>query len=116
MCLIEIAIYLSVRFPILTSFGKLFTVFSLKQGEMIRMRTKTSTKSMSESSDSGSIGSEQVEWELRPGGMLVQKRDPDSDGDRAASIIKLRVKYGSSLHEIHISPQAAFGKNPLFPH
>ncbi|XXG76060.1 hypothetical protein AAC387_Pa08g0491 [Persea americana] len=76
---------------------------------MIRMRAKTSTKSMSESSDSGSIGSEQVEWELRPGGMLVQKRDPDSDGDRAASIVKLRVKYGSSLHEIHISPQATFG-------
>lgn len=82
------------------------SVFRLREGEMMRMRSRTSSTSMNGSSENGSIGSDPVDWELRPGGMLVQKRDPGSD---RASVIKVRVKYGSSLHEIHIISQATFG-------
>ena len=51
------------------------------------------------------------DWELRPGGMLVQKRNPDSDRTCApAPTIRVRVKYGSIYHEISISSQATFGE------
>ncbi|KAK1586969.1 hypothetical protein Q3G72_008150 [Acer saccharum] len=52
------------------------------------------------------------ELEIRPGGMLVQKRNPDSDNQISASIptIKVRVKYNSIYHEICISSQASFGE------
>lgn len=50
------------------------------------------------------------EWELRPGGMLVQKR-LDSDQDSAPPrLIRVRVKYGSTYHELTINPQASFGE------
>ncbi|GKV05018.1 hypothetical protein SLEP1_g17076 [Rubroshorea leprosula] len=51
------------------------------------------------------------EWELRPGGMLVQKRNPDSEWTAAPPpTIRVRVKYGSIYHEISISSQATFGE------
>ncbi|CAH8373287.1 unnamed protein product [Eruca vesicaria subsp. sativa] len=52
------------------------------------------------------------EWEMRPGGMLVQKRNPDSDlvGAPPPPMIRVRIKYGSVYHEISISPQASFGE------
>ncbi|KAK1441485.1 hypothetical protein QVD17_07414 [Tagetes erecta] len=51
------------------------------------------------------------EWEVRPGGMLVQKRDPDSDTNRVPPpTIRVRVKYGSVYHEISINSQATFGE------
>ncbi|XP_010933886.1 BAG family molecular chaperone regulator 2 [Elaeis guineensis] len=50
-------------------------------------------------------------WEVRPGGMLVQKRDPDSTAAAApASTIRLRVKYGAAYHEIYLSSQSTFGE------
>ncbi|XP_004515796.1 BAG family molecular chaperone regulator 1-like isoform X2 [Cicer arietinum] len=48
------------------------------------------------------------EWELRPGGMLVQKRN--SDVNNKTSTIKVKVKYGSSYYQIHISSHASFGE------
>lgn len=52
-----------------------------------------------------------AEWELRPGGMLVQKRNADSDRSSAPPpTIRVRVKYGSIYHEINISSQATFGE------
>ncbi|XP_074582544.1 BAG family molecular chaperone regulator 2-like isoform X2 [Curcuma longa] len=52
------------------------------------------------------------DWEVRPCGMLVQKRDPDSDSGSAAPVptFRLKVKYGDSYHEIYISSQATFGE------
>lgn len=53
-------------------------------------------------------------WEMRPGGMLVQKRT-DSDQNRPPPpTIRVRVKYGTIYHEINISSQATFGKFFLF--
>ncbi|CAI9093940.1 OLC1v1029554C1 [Oldenlandia corymbosa var. corymbosa] len=50
-------------------------------------------------------------WEVRPGGMLVQKRTIDSNqNSNVVPIIKVRVKYGSSYHEVNISSSASFGE------
>ncbi|XP_008803274.1 BAG family molecular chaperone regulator 1-like isoform X2 [Phoenix dactylifera] len=49
------------------------------------------------------------EWEVRPSGMLVQKRDPDS-APSLAPTIRVRVKYGAAYHEIYLSSQATFGE------
>ncbi|GLT26843.1 hypothetical protein SLA2020_018840 [Shorea laevis] len=50
---------------------------------------------------------EEIDWELRPGGMLVQKRDP---GDAASGpMIKIKVSYDSYHHDIAISAQSTFG-------
>ncbi|MCI83113.1 BAG family molecular chaperone regulator 1-like, partial [Trifolium medium] len=47
---------------------------------------------------------------MRPGGMLVQRRT-DDDSDRKPvqpPTIKVRVKYGSTYHEVNISSIATF--------
>lgn len=76
------------------------------------MRTKTATTPKNGKSEMSSDGaSNAVDWEVRPGGMLVQKRNPDSEGASVpAPTIKVRVKHGSSTHEVHISSQATFGE------
>lgn len=52
------------------------------------------------------------EWEIRPGGMLVQKRTTADSNHNSVPVsnIKVRVKYGSLCHEISISSQASFGE------
>ncbi|CAM0952537.1 unnamed protein product [Alopecurus aequalis] len=51
------------------------------------------------------------EWEVRPGGMLVQRRSPDSDGPAApVPTIRVKVKFNGVCHEIYISSQASFGE------
>jgi len=58
----------------------------------------------------GGGGGDNGEWEVRPGGMLVQKRT-DSDQNRVPPpTIRVRVKYGSSYHEVNISSQSTFGE------
>lgn len=54
-----------------------------------------------------------MEWEMRPGGMLVQRRTDDSDRSTVPPppTIRVRVKYGSIYHEVNISSQATFGNN-----
>ncbi|KAI3925765.1 hypothetical protein MKX01_003324 [Papaver californicum] len=78
---------------------------------MIKTKTKIiSEMSPKNSMDDISIAAES-EWELRPGGMLVQKRNPDSD--RAVvppPTIRVRVKHNSIYHEIYINSQASFGE------
>lgn len=78
---------------------------------MMRMKTKTTGMSpVNGGSATVPVGGG-GEWELRPGGMLVQKRNPDSDrGSVPAPTIRVRVKYGSFYHEINISSQATFGE------
>lgn len=76
------------------------------------MRTSNRAREMT-SMDGNSVpgaGGEN-EWEVRPGGMLVQKRDPDADTHRIPlPTIRVRVKYGSVYHEININSQATFGE------
>ncbi|KAI3453655.1 hypothetical protein Pfo_010318 [Paulownia fortunei] len=50
-------------------------------------------------------------WEVRPGGMLVQKRTSDSNQNfNPVPNIKVRVKYGSSYHEVVLRSEASFGE------
>ncbi|KAL9284273.1 BAG family molecular chaperone regulator 2 [Arabidopsis thaliana] len=56
----------------------------------------------------GTTTSGDGEMELRPGGMVVQKRT-----DHSSSVprgIRVRVKYGSVHHEISINSQSTFGE------
>jgi hypothetical protein len=52
------------------------------------------------------------EWEVRPGGMLVQRRSPDADAPAGAPVptIRVKVKFNGVYHEIYIKSQASFGK------
>nr|ACU29544.1 BCL-2-associated athanogene [Triticum aestivum] len=52
-------------------------------------------------------------WEVRPSGMLVQKRTPDSDpppGGAPVPTIRVKVKYASVYHEVYTNSQASFGE------
>ncbi|OIV89878.1 hypothetical protein TanjilG_14964 [Lupinus angustifolius] len=52
------------------------------------------------------------EWEMRPGGMLVQTRTTDSDRNSVPPppTIRVKVKFGSIYHEVNINSQATFGE------
>ncbi|KAI9384954.1 hypothetical protein POPTR_012G133400v4 [Populus trichocarpa] len=76
---------------------------------MMKMKTAKATTGLSHM-NGGSAGGG-GELEVRPGGMLVQKRDPDSDRTSIPPpTIRIKVKYGSAYHEINISSQATFGE------
>ncbi|GMJ10877.1 BCL-2-associated athanogene 3 [Hibiscus trionum] len=79
---------------------------------MMRMKTEATTLPTHGRSASGGGGEPAArEWELRPGGMLVQKRNLDSDRiSIPPPTIRVRVKYDSISHEIHINSQATFGE------
>ncbi|KAL2556023.1 BAG family molecular chaperone regulator 3 [Forsythia ovata] len=79
---------------------------------MIRMKTQNNgvPHVNGGSVTAGRGGSNPNEWELRPGGMLVQKRTDTDQNHAPPPTIRLRVKYGSSYHEIYISSQATFGE------
>uniref|UniRef100_A0ACD5YSY7 Uncharacterized protein n=1 Tax=Avena sativa TaxID=4498 RepID=A0ACD5YSY7_AVESA len=51
-------------------------------------------------------GRGEIEWELRPGGMLVQKRD----GGRGEEVILVRVSTGFSWHDVSIGATRTFGE------
>lgn len=49
-----------------------------------------------------------VEWEMRPGGMLVQKREGGrGDGE---GLITVRVSTGSTWNDISVGATSTFGK------
>ncbi|TKY56506.1 BAG family molecular chaperone regulator 4 [Spatholobus suberectus] len=48
-----------------------------------------------------------IDWELRPGGMLVQKRQPLESS--SSPMIKIKVSHGSYHHEVTVPAQSTFG-------
>ncbi|KAF4365724.1 BAG family molecular chaperone regulator 4 isoform X2 [Cannabis sativa] len=50
-----------------------------------------------------------IDWELRPGGMLVQKRDIGDDDASSGAMIKIKVSHGSYHHDINVPAQYTFG-------
>ncbi|XP_021744750.1 BAG family molecular chaperone regulator 4-like isoform X2 [Chenopodium quinoa] len=54
------------------------------------------------------------EWEMRPGGMLVQKRengfDDDADDNNNLPFYKIKVVYGSSSYEFALPCKFTFGE------
>ena len=86
--------------------------------EMIKLRAKKLFRSNSSSSSSkagvagaasGNAGVGVIEWEVRPGGMLVQKRQ--NGGDGAKEVIQVRVSTGSKWHDISIGATCTFGES-----
>lgn len=57
----------------------------------------------------GDLKEEVIEWEMRPGGMLVQRRNDNSD-DQITPNLRIRVAYGVARYEISINPHATFGE------
>ncbi|KAH7681520.1 Ubiquitin-like protein [Dioscorea alata] len=52
-------------------------------------------------------GGGEIEWEVRPGGMLVQKRESCKGG---GELIRVRVSMGSHCHDISIGATSTFGE------
>ncbi|CAD6235438.1 unnamed protein product [Miscanthus lutarioriparius] len=52
---------------------------------------------------------EKIEWEVRPGGMLVQKRRSPEEGAAAVEYILVRVSTGWQWHDVSIDATATFG-------
>lgn len=50
------------------------------------------------------------EWEMRPGGMLVQKREDGSDDDNInLPLYKIKVSFGSSFFDFTVPCKFTFG-------
>ncbi|KAL6900653.1 hypothetical protein ACP4OV_005329 [Aristida adscensionis] len=67
---------------------------------------------MRESAAAAAAAKEEV-WEVRPGGMLVQKRSPDAEpppGGAPVPTIRVKVKFNGVYHEVYINAQASFGE------
>ncbi|XP_075485310.1 BAG family molecular chaperone regulator 3-like [Primulina tabacum] len=58
----------------------------------------------------GRDGGVKKDWELRPSGMLVQKRTDGEQNRVPPPTIRIRVKFGTIYHEVHISSRASFGE------
>lgn len=68
---------------------------------------KKESAGLSESGEAASI-----DWEMRPGGMLVQKREDDDSGAESAAgpIINIRVCHDTAQHELSVPAQINFGE------
>jgi hypothetical protein len=70
-----------------------------------RSSSKSSTGGSSSDCDFGSNRGE-IEWEVRPGGMLVQKREGRGD----VEVITVRVATGFSWLDVSIGATCTFGE------
>lgn len=86
--------------------GRDLGVFERDRLKMMRMQTRCSAFGQEEHGEAG----DEARWEMRPGGMLVQKREGPSP---PAPTIRVRVKHGGASHEIYLSSQATFGRSNL---
>lgn len=82
---------------------------------MMKLRSRRLFKSSSSSSkngggaaDGGAAGRGEIKWELRPGGMLVQKRDDGGGG--GGEVITVRVSAGAQGHDVCIEATSTFGE------
>ncbi|KAF5190773.1 Bag family molecular chaperone regulator, partial [Thalictrum thalictroides] len=73
------------------------------------MMKRSKNSSSDRLSDSSSIRDEEIEWEMRPGGMLVQKRCTKPDAIATPNMI-VKIAYGAVRYEISINSQATFGE------
>ncbi|PIA30115.1 hypothetical protein AQUCO_05700082v1 [Aquilegia coerulea] len=73
------------------------------------MRRSKNCSSGDRLSDSSAIRDEEIEWEMRPGGMLVQKRCTKHDVVATPNMI-VSIVYGAVRYEISINSQATFGE------
>ncbi|MCO5603707.1 hypothetical protein L7F22_057858 [Adiantum nelumboides] len=50
-----------------------------------------------------------AECELRPCGMLVQKRDLEAEAVHAGPVIRIKVSFGRSCHRVSVNAHSSFG-------
>lgn len=84
---------------------------------MIKLRPKIFSRSNSKVGGGGvggggspatAMGGGEIKWELRPGGMLVQKRENKENGGEE-TMITIRVSTVSKWHDISVQPTSTFG-------
>lgn len=74
-------------------------------------RSITGRGEAQENVNSGDDGA--VEWEVRPGGLLVQKREDGSSP--FGPLIRVRVSFGISQHEVTVPAHSTFGNHLPLP-
>ncbi|XP_042507444.1 BAG family molecular chaperone regulator 2-like [Macadamia integrifolia] len=75
------------------------------------LSSESSKTSTTPTTSSSTYKEEEVEWEMRPGGMLVQKRcENEKSKSSSAPILRLRISYGALRYEISINSQSTFGE------
>ena len=65
-------------------------------------------KSTSKSTETREFNYREIDWELRPGGMLVQKMGGAGDGS-SRPMIKIKVSHGLCHYDIAVPAQSTFG-------
>ncbi|XP_058103676.1 BAG family molecular chaperone regulator 2-like [Magnolia sinica] len=83
---------------------------------MIRFRSRRFCRSNSKVGGGGQggrdgrdcISSGDIKWELRPGGMLVQKRE--NEASVGEGMVTVKVWSGSHLHDVSIEATSTFGQ------
>eukprot|EP00250_Pteridium_aquilinum_P002189 c12384_g1_i1 orf=332-1234(-) len=79
-----------------------------EQGQATMSNNMTSSKSLC--SHSAEERSEEIDWELRPGGMLVQRREASiCVSPSSGPLIKVKISHGLYQHDITIPAHATFG-------
>ncbi|CAA0824522.1 Ubiquitin-like superfamily protein [Striga hermonthica] len=58
--------------------------------------------------NSGGRATGEIKWEVRPGGMLVQKRESNTNNEEG--VITIRISTVSKWHHISIQPTSTFGE------
>ncbi|XP_057503873.1 BAG family molecular chaperone regulator 2-like [Actinidia eriantha] len=78
---------------------------------MMKLRSKRFLRSPSKLGSTGGGGGSEIKWELRPGGMLVQKRETNSGGEtgHGEGFITIRVSTVSQWHDIITQATSTFG-------
>ncbi|KAH7549861.1 hypothetical protein ACOSP7_025165 [Xanthoceras sorbifolium] len=74
----------------------------------LTMKRSSTSKSRNVQVTKGYNNNKEIDWELRPGGMLVQKRD-SGDASSSGPVIKIKVSHGSYHHDVIVPAQATFG-------
>ncbi|KAI4299995.1 hypothetical protein L6164_033415 [Bauhinia variegata] len=80
----------------------------LKKKSNVYGRTNESFTTKTTSSSSSMATEEEVKWEMRPGGMLVQKRI--NKAGPLTPNMRVRIAYGALRYEISVSSMATFGE------
>ncbi|GFP94092.1 bag family molecular chaperone regulator 3 [Phtheirospermum japonicum] len=80
---------------------------------MIKLRSKRFSRSSSKLGGGGATTAAansggEIKWELRPGGMLVQKRETKENSDDI--MITIRVSTVSQWHDISVQSTSTFGE------
>mgnify|MGYP002775817008 FL=1 len=98
--------------------SRFFSKKSLSRSNVEKKRVLDASKGkLSAPRDCNNEDMDAIEWELRPGGMLVQKRRVGTCVDVSPSsgpLIKVRISHGHYQHDVTIPAYATFGTSLLF--